>query len=130
MTPEDFTAYGSSSLYPWSCFSTTGIIAAPNNKEIKSILTWNESVNNVKLNANSVSTDVVNATGDINATGNIISNSAISAGSKVYMWTDNEGGNIELVSPSGVNWQMDAYNGHFRLTNPMAVDCTWSILLG
>ena len=38
-----------------------------------------------------------------------------SAGGYVKIWEDNEGGNIELGSKSGYNYQMDAYNDNLRL---------------
>ena len=34
---------------------------------------------------------------------------------KAKIWEDGEGGNIQVESPNGVKWQMDAYNGNFRL---------------
>ena len=47
-------------------------------------------------------------------------NSALDArtNSKVRLWVDNEGGNIEITSPNGTKWQMDSYDGsHFRIYN-------------
>ena len=38
-----------------------------------------------------------------------------SAGGYVKIWEDNEGGNIEIGSKSGYNYQMDAYNDILRL---------------
>ena len=54
--------------------------------------------------------------GNVNVTGKIMSNSTISGtkvfgGDKVYMWTDSEGGNIEIKSPTdGIKWQQDSYD--------------------
>ena len=33
---------------------------------------------------------------------------------KAKIWEDAEGGNVQVESPGGVKWQMDAYNGSFR----------------
>lgn len=39
----------------------------------------------------------------------------LTAGTKISIWSDNEGGNLQLDSPNGIAWQMDAYNNNFRL---------------
>lgn len=36
-------------------------------------------------------------------------------GNKAGIWTDNEGGNVKVISPDGTTWEMDAYNGKLRL---------------
>ena len=38
------------------------------------------------------------------------------AGDKIHMWTDNEGGNLEISAPDscGNTWQMDAHDGNLR----------------
>lgn len=33
---------------------------------------------------------------------------------KAKIWEDGEGGNVQVESPGGVKWQMDAYDGNFR----------------
>lgn len=33
----------------------------------------------------------------------------------VEIWTDNEGGNIQITSPNNVKWQMDAFDGNLRI---------------
>ncbi len=38
-----------------------------------------------------------------------------SSNDKVSMWEDSEGGNIQIVSPNGVAYQMDAYNDNLRI---------------
>lgn len=42
---------------------------------------------------------------------------AIGVGTKVKLWTDGEGGNIQINSPDSYNkeWQMDAFNGNLRI---------------
>ena len=34
--------------------------------------------------------------------------------SSVSLFTDNEGGNLRLVSPGGITWEIDAYNDNLR----------------
>ena len=34
--------------------------------------------------------------------------------SSVSLFTDNEGGNLRLVSPNGITWEIDAYNDNLR----------------
>lgn len=44
--------------------------------------------------------------------------SKVHAGNKIKMWTDNEGGNLEISSPDSYNgryYQFDAYNGNLRI---------------
>ncbi len=38
----------------------------------------------------------------------------LEAGSKASLFTDNEGGNLRLVSPGGITWEIDAYNDNLR----------------
>ena len=43
-------------------------------------------------------------------------NGGLNVGGKVAFWSDNEGGNIDIYSPNGHTWQMDAHNDTtFRL---------------
>lgn len=39
----------------------------------------------------------------------------IDAGSKANLRTDDEGGNLQLLSPAGALYEMDAYNGNLRI---------------
>lgn len=64
-------------------------------------------------NTNGTNTITLAAGGNISTTGAIaangnISGAKISAGSKVELWTDGEGGNIRLTSPNGSLWSIDA----------------------
>lgn len=42
---------------------------------------------------------------------------AVGVGGKVKLWTDGEGGNIQINSPDSYNkeWQIDAFNGNLRI---------------
>lgn len=55
----------------------------------------------------------INHYGDIDFEGS----GGVFVGSKIYIRTDGEGGNIRIGSPDQYNrhWEMDAYNGNFRL---------------
>ena len=57
----------------------------------------------------------VTITGNMTFSGNLWVSNNKSAGGYVKIWEDNEGGNIELGSKSGYNYQMDAYNDNLRL---------------
>lgn len=54
-------------------------------------------------------------TGSMTFGGDLTVSNNKSAGGYVKIWEDNEGGNIELGSKSGYNYQMDAYNDNLRL---------------
>lgn len=57
----------------------------------------------------------VTITGSMTFADNLWVSNNKSAGGYVKIWEDNEGGNIELGSKSGYNYQMDAYNDNLRL---------------
>ncbi len=47
--------------------------------------------------------------------GKLTVNGELWAGSKALIWTDAEGGNLSLIAPDGTRWEMDAFNGNFRI---------------
>ena len=57
----------------------------------------------------------VTISGDMTFAANLLVSNDSSAGGYVKLWEDNEGGNIELGSKSGYNYQLDAYNDNLRL---------------
>lgn len=56
-----------------------------------------------------LNTDFLDIIGNVKATGGLY------VGDNLHMWTDDEGGNIELRSPNDVLWQMDAHDNDLRL---------------
>lgn len=56
-------------------------------------------------------------TGDVTVAGTLKSTGYVYGGDKIFMWTDNEGGNLEILSPNGTHWQIDAFDNNFRLYN-------------
>lgn len=56
-----------------------------------------------------LNTDFLDIIGNVKATGGLY------VGDNLHMWTDDEGGNIELRSPNDVLWQMDAHDNNLRL---------------
>ena len=49
-------------------------------------------------------------TGDLQVNGDLGTNNG-----KVMLWSDSEGGNIQIISPNSVAYQMDAYNDNLRI---------------
>ena len=39
----------------------------------------------------------------------------LNPGEKIAIWTDDEGGNLRIISPEGIIWEMDAHDGNFRI---------------
>ena len=48
-------------------------------------------------------------------TGSLNANGGIDINSKVILWSDDEGGNISVLSPNGVRWDFDAYDDNLRI---------------
>ena len=47
--------------------------------------------------------------------GNLTVSGLLSAGNNVSIYSDNEGGNIRIVSPDGTMWEVDAVDGNLRI---------------
>lgn len=39
----------------------------------------------------------------------------VNIGGKVDLWSDGDGGNISITAPNGASWNVNAFNGNFRL---------------
>lgn len=58
-----------------------------------------------------------------NASGSITANGTIKAGSKLQLWTDGQGGNIDIIDNSSTrHYQFDAFDGNLRLYSQKCSD--------
>lgn len=81
------------------------------------------SVNDVNAKVGSLSslttgvkTSIVNAINWLKAYATNLQNTLEArTNGKAKIWEDAEGGNVQVESPDGIKWQMDAYNGNFRV---------------
>ena len=58
-----------------------------------------------------------------NASGSITANGTIKAGSKLRLWTDEQGGNVDIIDNSSTrHYQFDAFDGNLRLYSQKCSD--------
>lgn len=72
-----------------------------------------EGSNNSNLFLNYNNSNMAVIIGDTSSTG--AGYGTINIGKKVSLYTNSEGGNITLTSPTGIAWEMDAYNDNLRI---------------
>lgn len=84
-----------------------------NARPASDVYSWAKASNKPSYSASEVG---ALSTGGGTVSGNVnISGILSTANSKVSLWSDTEGGNIQISSPNGVSYQADAYNDNFRL---------------
>ncbi len=52
-----------------------------------------------------------------NIAGSLSVSGEIGAGSRARLWTDCEGGNLQIQTSDGTKWEIDAFNGNLRIFN-------------
>lgn len=70
---------------------------------------------NVNITPANIGLGNVNNTADADKSVKSATTATEVRGNKVAVWSDDEGGNVRIISPDGTKWEMDAYNNNLRI---------------